>query len=454
MKTLKKRLLLIAACFAIFFALNSCFDDLNRISSDIEISPKVLLPAGEAQITLWDLLDDPGNQIFDPNKDTLTIIHTQEDIINFDASEFFEFGSGFNATADQLSIPAVPVVAPPTATQSELDNIANTFLSSDDVFPASERKFFIDLSQAEYSDAKLKEIHLSSLDLNFQILKTMDPNITVTIESEDIVFVDDLGNETNFIKQIEATDTPVDKPINETKETILRPDANNQIKFTYNITLSNVGGNIGASTLDISVNMGKLAFSKIVGYLGQRSLNFDDVNLDLDVEFWDKLGDGFALDAPKIHLIVSTNMGIPIQGNIALKGKSTKSDEIKTSAATIDFPYSKEAGKAVIETKTISNANTVDPLAELISLPPSESFGAGGNIKLNPAGQVVGEDNFITNDANINVDLKAELPMAVKLENLSYRDTSEMSMDDDTVDQLESLKLIFRMRNTLLPDRG
>ncbi len=165
-----------------------------------------------------------------------------------------------------------------------------------------------------------------------------------------------------------------------------------------------------SNNINASFAFETLTFKELNGYLGNQVINIDTSNID--VGFLDQFSSGFPLDDPKIKIMSSNSIGVPIQIKLDVEGKSASSGTQSLNAApfTIPFPTQAQKGQVIKNTQTFDKSNS--SLVTLLNLPP-KTVVFGGKATLNPAG-FTGYNDFITKNGSIVVGYEIAMPLSLK----------------------------------------
>lgn len=216
----------------------------------------------------------------------------------------------------------------------------------------------------------------------------------------------------------------------------------NETSSTFTIT------NLDTVLLALSFEGLKAKYAK--GYFGQY-----DINETTTLKFpqLKKISGLLELDSVKMDLNIQNGLDLIAQTKlINLDGKNT----VTGQTVPLNFPlinqflninpatgglYNFQPSDYVISINT-ANSN-IGPF--ITNLPDSLSFGY--NIKINPDGNIgAGTDQFFPN-SRINLIANAEIPLNIKLNDFSIKDTFKLASNDIN-DQLESGSLFINYTNS------
>ncbi|KAB2814404.1 hypothetical protein [Phaeocystidibacter luteus] len=218
----------------------------------------------------------------------------------------------------------------------------------------------------------------------------------------------------------------------------------NYLSFEIDI-LSN-GGATAGQTVDLALTYEELLVGRAVGYFGQRTVAVPSGNFQLGVEAFENFLNGLYLADPTIELVVSSNVGLPLQLDLDLDGVSTAGQLESLGLAAINI-----TGPSVIgnyDTTNILIDRTTSNIVDFIANVPNTILYSGAGI-MNPQGET-GTDNFITADGEMQVGLRIDLPLALRTQNLIFQ--QEIGNLDfggltEQTDAVEELTLKFHVEN-------
>jgi hypothetical protein len=218
----------------------------------------------------------------------------------------------------------------------------------------------------------------------------------------------------------------------------------NKIRFEYTATKSN--GTV-VNLQSIAMKYDVLRFSYLDGYFGNHI--FDIKGNTIKLNFYDgwKRG-GIVFENPNILLSVDNGFGFPVRSKInsflakTIDGKEFQfQSEFINKGIDFNYPTINEIGKLKTTSFRFTSANSnignvfQNKVSEIIY-----DFDAVAN----PDGEI-GVKNFFNNESYFSVNVAVELPMNVRLEDLTVSDTFEINLDD--IRDIKALDLVFDIDN-------
>lgn len=203
-----------------------------------------------------------------------------------------------------------------------------------------------------------------------------------------------------------------------------------------------------ASTLTLSYGFEDIMFDEIHGWVGNKSIELAKDTILFDIAQLANLSGTMEFADPKINLLLTSNIGVPVGLNLGLVNHSVSGSLVDLGLSQLALPYPTIPGTFVEEKITISNANS--NLSTFLSTIPQELF-IEGLALTNPASDVNNPDytNFITSDAELNLGIEIELPFALRMQDLRFRDTMNINLNSSTVEGFESGLLSILTANGL-----
>jgi hypothetical protein len=208
----------------------------------------------------------------------------------------------------------------------------------------------------------------------------------------------------------------------------------NRVPLEYSIVIGSNNTKIDFSWADeYTMDMELLSpvFDYVKGYFGQQTeeIKSDTFKIDID-KIMDKITGDFLISNPSIKLIYSNSFALPIDITLNAIGfyKTTESVDLalNPNPFSVIYPIA-PANRDVEETFLISKANS--NLPALISMPPDE-IRYGGNAVMNPGGNDGSRDNYIFSNSRLLADMEIEVPMELRISNLTFADTTDNFLED------------------------
>lgn len=157
-----------------------------------------------------------------------------------------------------------------------------------------------------------------------------------------------------------------------------------------------------------------LGFKEINGFLGTREIKIDPSESTFDL--FDQFTSGFPIDDPKIKLITSNSIGVPVSVTLDAEGISSKGTKqnLNAPAFTIGYPSLAQKGQVINDVKVLDKNNS--SIVQLLDLAP-KTIKFGGKATIN-AGGFTGYNDFILQGAGIAVGYEVDIPLSLKTNSL------------------------------------
>jgi hypothetical protein len=157
-----------------------------------------------------------------------------------------------------------------------------------------------------------------------------------------------------------------------------------------------------------------LGFKEINGFLGTREIKIEPSESTFDL--FDQFTSGFPIDDPKIKLITSNSIGVPVSVTLDAEGISSKGTKqsLNAPAFTIGYPSLSQKGQVINDIKVLDKNNS--SIVQLLDLAP-KTIKFGGKATIN-AGGFTGYNDFILQGAGIAVGYEVDIPLSLKTNSL------------------------------------
>lgn len=167
-----------------------------------------------------------------------------------------------------------------------------------------------------------------------------------------------------------------------------------------------------------------LGFKEISGFLGTREIKIDPLETTFDL--FDQFTNGFPIDDPKIKLITSNSIGLPVSITLDAEGISSKGakQNLNAPAFTIGYPTLAQKGQVINDIKVLDKSNS--SIVQLLNLAP-KTIKFGGKATLNAAG-FNGYNDFILQGAGIAVGYEVDIPLSLKTNSLVIEKTAQNAL--------------------------
>ena len=167
-----------------------------------------------------------------------------------------------------------------------------------------------------------------------------------------------------------------------------------------------------------------LGFKEISGFLGTREIKIEPSESTFDL--FDQFTNGFPMDDPKIKLITSNSIGLPVSVTLDAEGISSKGTKqnLNAPAFTIGYPTLAQKGQVINDIKVLDKNNS--SIVQLLDLAP-KTIKFGGKATLNAAG-FNGYNDFILQGAGIAVGYEVDIPLSLKTNSLIIENTAQNAL--------------------------
>lgn len=413
------------------FLLSACVKeevDFNKVSTEIDISPSLVIPLVYGNITLEQILpetdDNSEAYIFIDNDKLLHIKYSSvldsfamsrfiDQFPNQDTSVIFTSGSGttidydFSSTIFNSGIPIVSEL--PTEYTLKSENGDEIYVDSLRVESGS---IVVNMS------AGFNSVGSYSVEM---------PGVKHPVTKESLkVFFNADGSSSEQSIDLTGYIIELISPI-----TGLR----NKLEINYALSIekgTNNPINDGAE-ITCSVVTNSLKFNEIYGYIGQYSTDLEPYTLALG------LGDLFEgnlyIADPKITLSVENSFGLPIRTTLfdteAIFNDGTNiplTFDAANNPKDIAFPSRRNPNEiGDVKNDAIYINNTTSNITEILASLP-DSLAMAGKYEINADG--VNHENFIISDSYLKASIDLDLPLDFELANFVFSDTVDMDLNE------------------------
>ncbi len=310
--------------------------------------------------------------------------------------------------------------------------------------------------QADDPTTRIKQIEFENGAVNYNISSTVKEQLSIKIYLEGATkngnplapTIINIKNETKS-GQIDLSNVLLDMGLD---------NAQPYNKMTVRIEPSIVSSNTlltfdSADYVSSTFSFGTLNFKEINGYLGTKEIPFEPSAQTIDV--LDQFENGFPLFDPKMNIISSNSIGVPISVSFDATGTSAKGQTQALNAPTfiMGYPTIAQKGQTINSTKVIDKSNS--SIAQMLNIAPKQ-IAFGGKAKINAAG-FNGYTDFIRKGSGIVVGYEIQMPLSLKTGNLKIEKTIEnvlFKIENDSLkesvfgtDSIEYVDLVLRVDN-------
>lgn len=211
----------------------------------------------------------------------------------------------------------------------------------------------------------------------------------------------------------------------------------------------NINNDITENSLNIEMKMSEIDFSGIFGYIGQLSINTDEMAAALDLSNRHFSG-YFNFSEPQINLSYTNSFGVPF-GFQMDKFSITSID----GQSTIDYNTSSDT-KAIISAvdlskmgESIKDSSAVKLQATKISFDNQQEIRAIISGETNP--DETDNYNFVLDESELTIEVDFRVPFAGNTNGLVFTDTLKYNVEDilsKEFDKITKIGLILQLENS------
>lgn len=182
-----------------------------------------------------------------------------------------------------------------------------------------------------------------------------------------------------------------------------------------------------------SIEFNGFQFKYVEGFFGSSIEDLTGNELELDLEFLNRLTGNFQLEDPKIKILTDNGLGAPIRTNFDLIGTSREGVVVPLNLQPSDiaYPSLSEVGMN-IKDEILIDRTTSNIVSFLANLPKLMAF--DGSIDINPEGNV--GTNFLTNSGRLYIGVEVDMGLNLTLTDLGWADTLDLdlTLDNENLD--------------------
>lgn len=224
----------------------------------------------------------------------------------------------------------------------------------------------------------------------------------------------------------------------------------NRVPYTYSITLNPSPGYVNYSSTDVfklDVALSDLEFKTLTGDFGKRVIEVEPGIFSMNLGILDKLNGGLQLADPKLSLTVRNSIGAPATMALDFMASDNEGNTVSLNAPTFDVPVPADLN-AGIAVKTVVFDTQNSSIVDFVALPPSGNINYSGKVDFNTGQEVTPQNpNFLDIDGLFGIDLAVELPLQMRITNLTFLDTTAISGSD--FENIETAELILNAKNSI-----
>ncbi len=416
---------LIPFIFASVLAIStqSCFDgddyDFDKLSDQVDWTPNLIVPAGYGTYSLWYLLNqheiDPADQSIELDSEGfLHVTYSEEDIFNYNVADVIDF---------------------PTQTALDLSySLPNLGIGIRyDLLPT----FAPQTKQIQMMTDGASAIKIYELDLNANLIFYVSNPLNTTIDLlVSIPNGTEGGAAINESFEIPAITTNQREILSFSDLNLLFNTpytTDNEFDIVFEISIRNNGSGVitGSGDIGISLEVQNIDFQLAQGDFGNQTIDIGTGSIDMDVDLWDDIEGDYQFANPQISLLMENSIGVPFEINANIEGYASDGTSVSLNpdAMQPDYPRNVSASDPLVIdaiTDVITYHKNNSSIVDLMALPPSDRLEYSGNISLNPAEAIAPTPttpNLISNNSEIGLDIKIDIPLDFTANKLTLRDT-------------------------------
>lgn len=415
---------------ALALALTSCVKeeyDMNKISSSVDVKSAMAFPIASGTVTLEQLLpkkNDANKYIYVDKDNLLHLMYKQ----TFDSLTFGKYANIVKDVQSSITI----------ASQIGVSLPVNSKIAGETSF-----NFSISLDRPEQN---IEEAVIESGMLTLNNTSTFTSGtFNYSIETTDI----QNPNGTPFKVTLNTTSTNQTKSISLAGCTF-KPATGNQIRFKIIYDITKQSGSNTNEKVTLAFGLNSIQIKSLVGNLGQIKIPLLNNSFPLDFsDMVDNTGD-FDIKDPKIKLIFRNEAGLPF--SFTHSGVTAVRDNQVYNITGLPSPINIFAPIFGIETEKLSEA-AIDQASNIVSVlakfPKKLTF--NGSLTANPSSITPPVKNRINAKDKLYVSAEADLPLNVRLSNVTLKDTSEYDFSSIVKDSksIDQMRLQFQFKNGL-----
>lgn len=211
----------------------------------------------------------------------------------------------------------------------------------------------------------------------------------------------------------------------------------NKLPFKFIVEIVSSGSLISFNSTDALImgyTMSNINFDYVEGYFGEQNFTIDQDSLEIDMgDIFDKITGTITFTDPKIRIPYTNSIGAPADLEIVLWGETFEGGSQDLNAPVVSIDKLADRDDPPVESSMEFNRDN-SSIVELIELRPDILY-YSGEVRMNPGATGV-RDNFIMSTSEIVANLEVEIPVSLKIQNLSLRDTTDNPLHSaDTSDE-------------------
>ncbi|MFP4524809.1 MAG: hypothetical protein ACLFNL_00335 [Bacteroidales bacterium] len=446
---MKKRTItvtVILSLVAYMFIWNACnFDqfDLNNLSDDMEINQEWATPLVKGELNMEDLLQSfDSSRVINTDENGLLYLvftdtlfsHTAPDRIKLPSQDYFDL---------LYSVPAPILNFDDTITRT-IDTLHQVTFENDEQLDSIITDL-LTLKQTVECDIQ----HDINITLTYKdVKKNGEPLVReINVPADEVPYSEEFTDELNGYT-IHTHDTLLDSDTDTTK----------YFRMKYELTINGTGNDLNTDEeISMQTMIEHIDMQSAYGYIGQDTLMLQEG--DIPVSLFEESDIGTVEFAePEFRFLITNSYGLPIQIELKdakayIEGTNDSTDIVFDQSANIfniKYPQFSENEVGQEKKDTININNETSNLSEVLEMNPTHiSFTSKGIA--NPDGPD-GAYNFVTDNSQFIVNSELYLPLYLRADGFSLRDTLELDMNEILSEENETIKEVitkFKTNNGL-----
>ncbi|MFP4447517.1 MAG: hypothetical protein ACLFPH_02195 [Bacteroidales bacterium] len=417
--------------------------DLNNLSDDMEVNPEWTTPLIKGELNMEDLLQafDSSNVINTDENGLLYLVftdtlfsHTASDKVKLPDQNYFDL---------IYSVP-FPILNFDDTINRTIDTLHQVTFENEEQLDSIITDMF---TLKQYIECDIQ--HDINITITYKdIMKDGQPLVKeINIPEDDVPYSEEITEELNDYT-IHTHDTLLDSDSDTTK----------YFRMKYELTINGTGNDLNTDEeISIQTNIETIDMQSAYGYIGQDTLMLQEG--DIPVSLFEESDIGTVEFAePEFRFLITNSYGVPTQIELKdakayVEGGNDTTDIVFDESANIfniKYPQFSENEVGLEKRDTIAINNETSNLSEAMEMNPTHiKFTSEG--VANPDGPD-GEYNFVTDISQFIVNSELYLPLYLRADGFSLRDTLDLDMSEIIDEENETIKEVitkFKTNNGL-----
>jgi hypothetical protein len=196
-------------------------------------------------------------------------------------------------------------------------------------------------------------------------------------------------------------------------------------------------------SISFSFTLTDLSFTLVQGYFGEKTINLNNTTISSDIDLLSNISGTITLTNPKMNIIVTNSIGVPSNLDLEVKNHADDGNIYDLDAQTVVVPYPATPGETVQNSIPLTNANS-NMSSFLSHIPKDLEFSA--DMFINPYG-FIDYSNFVTDQGKAKIGIEFDLPLELKVNNLTFQDTAAFELNKEGFDKVESAQMYLFIKN-------